>query len=206
MSQFDNTSLPSPKSLEKIPIKLSEVDRIAESRCRMVLERIELKKLVETPLLEACEILYDKNIRTTETSANAENIKYSRKVGIVIDFDTLSTENKEIARKLCQIGNNHPDGYTAASIEIPVSESTTVAEIKKEVEAIVKQFKLQPLIWSPGMTIQEMRQLYTIDPGDENYPPESFLDPESKLYYDEETRLFYVSKEHFKKTKAYIAQ
>ncbi len=48
-----------------------------------------------------------------------------------------------------------------------------------------------------------MRKIYRIDPNDETHEVSDFLSPESHLFYDDNSKLFYSSKEHFDKTEAY---
>lgn len=89
----------------------------------------ELKTLVEAPLLEACQILYNKNIKTLFSSANKKDLSIG-KVYITIDYNSLSLKNQEIARNLGEIHMSH--GGTpvpAINLSIPVSEKTTVGQI-----------------------------------------------------------------------------
>lgn len=68
---------------------ISNVSRILSSK-------EDIKRYVEKPLIPMANYLYDLNILTTMTSAN---LNYNRAY-IIIDYDTLSEENKEIANSL----------------------------------------------------------------------------------------------------------
>ncbi|GHV26783.1 hypothetical protein FACS1894176_07920 [Bacteroidia bacterium] len=70
---------------------------IYETAGRTITEKKEIKNMVEAPLVNACEILFDKNIPTFDSSANTENNKKEAWISII--FDELSEENKEIALK-----------------------------------------------------------------------------------------------------------
>ena len=144
---------------EKLPEKISEVEPIAEGRGRHVRTREELKNLVEIPLLATCEELYDKNIRTLSTSANKNDIGYEYN-GISIDFDSLSEQNKEIGKQLGRV--DFSDNINQLFIPIPVTEESTIEEIKTYAESLAHKFSKQPLTWSPTYTIEEMRQIYGI--------------------------------------------
>jgi len=180
---------------EKIPVKIAEILPIEQSSGVPVFTREMLRKLVESPLLSACEELYDKNIQTLSTSANQKDIKNGT-ARIVIDFDSLSDENKEIGRKL---GNILKKGDMARlDIEIPVNKNSTAQEIKSLAESIAHKFKKQEMIWAPSYTLEQAREIYGIDPNEEKYGVEAFAD---LLYYDKERKLFYLSEEHARKVR-----
>ena len=55
-------------------MKLTEIEPICESYVEL-LSRDDLSKIIERPLLEACQCLYDKKIRTLMTSANRYRVR-----------------------------------------------------------------------------------------------------------------------------------
>src|SRR3989344_7459093 len=110
------------KQKEK-PKRIAEVKPVQESRNMIVRTRDQLRELVEFPLLRACEELYDKNIRTLSTSANEQDIKYQN-AHIIIDFGSLSEENKEIGKQLGEI--HRADNLDQLVIKIPVEETSTI--------------------------------------------------------------------------------
>ena len=54
--------------------KLEKVQPIEESAGQKI-TRENIREFVEAPLVEACEIFYDKNIRTLSSSANRKDIE-----------------------------------------------------------------------------------------------------------------------------------
>ena len=70
-------------------MKLTEIEPICESYVEL-LSRDDLSKIIERPLLEACQYLYDKKIRTLMTSANRYNVigleKMNVSVAAIIKF------------------------------------------------------------------------------------------------------------------------
>ena len=97
-------------------MKLTEVEPICESYVEL-LSRDDLSKIVEHPLLEACQCLYDKKIRTLMTSANRYNVIGLEKLNqsvrkcyaygegyawMWIDYSSLSDQNKELVQSWYQ--------------------------------------------------------------------------------------------------------
>ncbi len=151
-----------------------------------------LAQFVEAPLLEACEELYDKNIETVMSSANAKDV--GGEGYIVIAFDSLSDENKEVALSFGQPYSIHAAKIKSCiNITFPISETTTVGDIRKMSHDAVSKFHKQEMTWAKGKTIQEMAASYGFD--GEGWGPESFPDK----YYDETSGLYYENEEQFRK-------
>ncbi len=180
-------------SPEKAPTSIAEISPIKEPRNRRVRTRKDLEELVEAPLLGACQELYDKNIRTLSTSANVENITYGGEGHIVIDFDTLSDENKSIGSQLGAVAFG--DNMNQLSIRIPITATTAVEDIERTAQSIAHKFKKQNMTWAPVWTFDQVREMCGIPP-DEEFEPEDFAD---QFYYEEKSGLFYLSKEHAEK-------
>ncbi|EKD23773.1 MAG: hypothetical protein ACD_81C00185G0011 [uncultured bacterium] len=180
---------------EKAPIKIAEIAPIEESRNTWVRDRKHLKELVEAPLLSACEVLWDKNIRTLSTSANTKDIKYGS-AHLIIDFDSLSDENKKIGENLGEVFWG--DNMNQLKIEIPVTESSTTNDIKSLADSIAHKFGNQKMTWAPFYTLEQVRRIYGIDPNDEAYGVDDFT---SQFHYDSERKLFFLSEEHARKSK-----
>jgi len=68
----------------------------------IVATRDDLRKIVEEPCLAACLYLYDRNIRTVNSSANRQNIGNNGWIGI--DYDSLSESNRKILEQLMSEG------------------------------------------------------------------------------------------------------
>jgi len=180
---------------EENPTGIPEIEPIQESRGSMIKTRDQLKELVEAPLLGACEELYDKNIRTLSTSANKKDIESNQPGYIILDFNSLSEENKKIAEQLGEL--KHEDNSDQIFIEIPLDQNTTIEEIKKLSADIVDKFKKQPMTWAPTYTLEDLREIYR----DKEAQVEDFADG---YYYDPEKKIFYLSEEHFKKVNEKI--
>jgi hypothetical protein len=178
-------------NLEKEKIKIADIEPITESRNTEIKNREDLVGLVEGPLLSACQELYDKNIRTTSTSANKNNIQ-SGFVGLDIEFDTLSDRNREIGKTLGEV--SFFDGMNILHIDIPITASSTFGEVQAKAEEIARKFERQPYSVIT-YTLQDLRKFYSIDPDDESFGPESFSD----YYWSPEHQLFFLSEEQFKK-------
>lgn len=179
---------------ERVPAHISEVAPIKESRNSKIRTREELKQFVETPLLKACEELYDKNIKTISTSANKNDSIHNVGGHVVIDFDMLSDENKRIGEQFGTVA--YADGKNQLDIVIPMSEATTIKEIEDLAGSIAHRFKKQKMTWAPVWTMAELQALYGMSPDDPEAGPGDFAE---LFYYDEDSKLFYLSKEHAEK-------
>ena len=161
---------------------------------------LDIPKFVERPLLKACIILYDKNIHTLSTSANAKDI--GQFAYINIEYDTLSTENKTIGEKYGQVVES--DGKNLLTIKIPIQHpKVRVSEIKKRSLEIANTFKHQKMTWATRYTWEQLLQMYATTPEkaeEEGWTPETF----SSFYYDSQEKIFYLSEEHYKKTKGIL--
>ncbi len=176
---------------------LRDVEPI-QSAGAMIKRREEIKNYVEVPLLKACEELYDKNIETNASDANYRSIE-RRQVGLGINYDSLSDENKAIADQLIDEGiattsEDMLDQQTALNVYMSVTEQTTVKEIEDYYQAIVDRFRKQAMAWAPRSTIQEIRARYGDKPNDETYGPDAYDE-----YYDPNEQRFYESEEHWRK-------
>jgi hypothetical protein len=172
------------ESLEKIV----DVVQIRESVVEIT-ERSRIPKVVEKPLIKACELFYDKNIKTLMSSANYQDVGEGRAY-IRIDYDTLSLENKKIAKRLCKFSGD------SAYVEIPVDKDTTVEALEKKFLETAEKFKPQPLLWG-GYKKEEIEKLakkakeYSGETGvkffekiKENFLPETGLSYRSKELYE----------------------
>lgn len=172
---------------------ISGVKQIAEQSAHVFKDREEIADYVEKPLLLAAEILYDKNIRTTASTANlVSSTEENGLASLAIDYETLSDENREIARKLGlkKYGNT-------VQIDITINLQTKVADISRQAEAIANSFVLQEPSWIPRLTLDNLKETYGAGPADD-WTPEMF---EDQFYYDKESGIFYYSEEHFRKVK-----
>jgi len=187
----------------------------------------QLKNIIELPLLSACEELYEKNINTLASSANQQDIERGE-VYILIDFDTLSDENKKISLNYAESkqDDGHWGGGKTVRITIPVSESSTLNKISLKALEIVRAFRKQPATWIPTykklpIKLEDIRDIFygPKDPEYDdptasgwqrnglNYDPEKkvFYDSKFKeLYYDKNEDIYYLSEEHYRKASEKI--
>ena len=177
------------------PTSISEVSPIEEGRNQIIRTRNEIARLVETPLLPACEQFYNKNIMTLSTTANVKNIHPEGFANIVIDFDSLSPENQEIASESGRVVNY--DNRRALILEHGVNSTTSVEEIRKWSNSLSEKFKKQPMTWAPQYTKEQLIEWMMAD--DTQTPDE--IAQRWNYYYDEETNTFFLSEEHAIKTK-----
>ena len=184
---------------QQIQTPITEVKAIERSRNSMITTREEIREYVETPLVDACERFWDLNVQTLSSSANAKDV--DRKAYIIIDYGSLSDANKKIADESGEKVDNY-DGRPAVDIVIPVTKETTAEEIKQKTSEIADRFQKQKATWVPSYSLQEMRQIYAYDPNDEEYGVEGFV--REGYFYDAEGKRFYLSGEHFRKTKEEI--
>ncbi|MGD0976687.1 MAG: hypothetical protein ABR875_00085 [Minisyncoccia bacterium] len=182
---------------ERAPKLLSQIEPIENWRGTAIKKREQLKEFVEEPLLSACEELYDKNIQTLSSSANKKDIEIGD-VGIVIDFETLSEENRKIGLFVGKLSEG--DGRQQINISIPVDKNTTVKDVQTRAMEIVHQFQKQPMLWAEVYTLEDMQKAFPPDP--ENYNEKEYFDEiiSYGYYYDPESKYFFLSKEHYDKT------
>lgn len=179
-------------NIENKNIKITDIEPITESRNTEIKNREDLAGLIEGPLLSACQELYDKNIRTTSTTANKNNVETGF-VGLDIEFDTLSDRNKEIGQTLGEV--NFFDGMNILHIEIPITAESTFGEIEAASLEIAHKFEKQQYS-VVTYTLEDLRSFHGIEPNDESFGPESFSD---QYYWSPEHKLFFLSEEQFKK-------
>ena len=179
---------------------LSAVNQIPQGSVTPII-RENLLSLIEEPLLEACQILYDKNIKTLMSSANGAN---NTECYIDLDYDSLSKENKKIALKNWEIQSLH---WSIESKIIKISmitnSETDIEEIKHWAKQLALKFKKQPMLWAKKFTIQELKDIYWIDNLNNEHLIKTFQD---SFFYDPKTGYFYASEEHFRKEQEFLAK
>ncbi|MDO8444313.1 MAG: hypothetical protein Q7S80_02315 [bacterium] len=159
-----------------------------------------IDQMIEEPVRPACHILYDKNIQTFDSGANLKfNTAY-----IAIVWDTLSEENREIARVLGfepeLTGASRDVTVETFLIEKPIDDSMTISEVADFFNSIAEKFQPQAPDWLPHHTIDEMEGVFGYsrnDPTDE---------AELVELCDQTTGFYYEEPEHLQKVQAWREQ
>lgn len=205
------TSRKKDKDIFEVEVKapsliIKDIDPIAKSGIS-IKRKTQLSNVVERPLLKACRILYDKNIRIVMSSANLQNI--GEGAHILIDYDSLSEENKRIGLRLGTLSPPAPvqqlktvvpvKPCSTIRISIPISRgSTPVIEIEREAVKIANYFKHQKMTWVERYTYNQICLLIGW-PASKRTPP-NILAKMAGYYYSSREKLFYLSEEHYRKS------
>ena len=126
--------------------KIKDVLQIQESP-REILLRKEFPNYVELPCLEACLYLYDMNIHTYSSGCNKVNYDNAH---IMIYYDDLSDENKEVVEKLILKGYAEKTVYndeTFVTIAIKTNLNDDIQKVSDSLLEIVKAFTYQDVLY-----------------------------------------------------------
>ena len=203
-----------PLEQRKTGTPLKEVVQIGTGFGEQILNRDSIKNFVEKPLIGACEVFWDKNIRTLESSANSKDIGSAGYIGL--DFNTLSEENKIIAKQYGEPNQLYVNTQDVLSLRIPIyiNTSETVEEVSRKAIEIANKFQKQKASWISGTTLQERIDQLQKNFGDRY--PEAFQKEKERLqesgvweqeskrlghYFDSETQTSWPSEEYYKKFK-----
>ncbi|MEK9178838.1 MAG: hypothetical protein AAB801_03595 [Patescibacteria group bacterium] len=180
---------------------IEEVQPIRREAGIVFATRAEIAEYVELPLLPVIQSLYDRNIRTLSSSANMNDIRF-RKAGILVDFDSLSPENQQVAREIGEV--IEPDGLfwkrRVVFVKVPVVKGSTVGSIQSKAEKIFSKFLKQPMHWAATKREDLIKQWYR---GEQITEAEGMSNEElagnTGAYYDSELGTFFLSEEHARK-------
>lgn len=153
----------------------------------------ELELYVETPLVAACKILYEKNIRIMATSIDEESLQSTGKgwARILVSWDDLSEENQAIAETL--VGRTAVYKYdtgTALEMRFPITVHTPSKELEVESCLVSQAFYTQAPNFK-SFRLEELRR--NISPSLD----ESYLIRNMGFVYDREEERFYLSLEQW---------
>jgi hypothetical protein len=191
------------------PKYISEVPPIHKSTSHPY-KKENFKKLVEFPLLKACERLYDLNINCFSSSANKDDIPHGERntdyASIAVSYGSLSEKNKKVADDLVKRGKasmhqGSNSGNPTLTIQIPVNERTTVRYVQKEAMRIANQFEKQDIVWTQRYSPEELTKI-------SGYKHLAGLSKEeiasgAEGFLDKDTGYIYLNEEHYKKAKKY---
>lgn len=105
----------------------------------------DIKKNVELPMVKAVEYLFDLGIQTSSSGACALEVKNGYAF-LEFKYDSLSDENKQIARKLGIVRSSQTGNYVF--IQIDVNRDSTVEYIENVTHVYVSHFKPQRADWA----------------------------------------------------------
>lgn len=188
--------------------KISEIEPIDsqevmgyDTKNVIVRDREDLRKIIEAPCLAACMALYDKNIRTVNSSANKNNV--GRKAFITIDYDSLDENNKKRLNELVEKGiisqekidSVYDKDEHVICIEIPICEEDTVGIVSDKFMQIVANFQEQDVLYGKVHTnIEGMIDYLTNYHFDEL---EELIDENGNVFQDDLERLVEKYKDEF---------
>lgn len=166
-----------------------------------ILERETMVQAVELPVLNACLVLYDKNIKTVVSSANVNHIATRLPAYITLDTGTMYGENRDIAREVCETTS---DGRELAGILVPLPEDLSVLKISESAVAVAERFKLQSNAWA-GLTLVEVQHSWGNIIGQQGaglrMTAGDFV--REGYFYDPGIDLLFKSQEHLRKAQAF---
>jgi len=146
----------------------------------------ELDGLIEEPLLAACRLLFEMNIRSYMSSANLLHVQSGKPAWIMIEVGSLSETNKVIAKRVCRIASN--ERY--ALLEVPIPNDFETDALSDKIAALVRCFEpeAQPGPWLFRLEdLRDIFELYFENEYDE--PPVTYF-LGIGFIYDESTGLF----------------
>ncbi|HSX43949.1 MAG TPA: hypothetical protein VLE69_01455 [Candidatus Saccharimonadales bacterium] len=118
--------------------------------CAIPGDRESLAFVVEAPLIEPCQDLFDKNIRSVISSANVNDIRTGFAY-ITLDCSTMSDENLIVVdeMKLETAPIQLPAGgeLLVGLLTLPIKYDTKVQELSRKALESTGLFKLQPKLW-----------------------------------------------------------
>ena len=121
-----------------------DVNRIQKTMGFCISDKSKIPEIVEEPLIETCEIFFDKGIRTISTSAKAESGN-QKCASIVVSYETLSEENKIVAQE--REDSHREEDSSFVVFKIHISTETPITEISEWGEELANSFNKQSALW-----------------------------------------------------------
>jgi hypothetical protein len=117
---------------ESNPLSIRDVERIWELPGTEIVDESDIERLVETPLVRAVTILFNKGIKTDWSTANAENPF----AVISIKPENLSGDNLDIVKNAFGFDQgDHPN----VSLNLLITPQTPVKEVEEYFVELVNQ-------------------------------------------------------------------
>lgn len=171
------------------------IRQICESSSSMLLSREAIHQFVESPLVRACEIFWDKGIQTLDSSANTEDDREF--AYIFISYEHLSATNRNtlslsIKQEYAEIISG------VAKFSLPIKENTPVNEISEFFEGIAGKFRQQEASWVESFSIEDLKEHMVHSVRNAKMDDPNYWVEDGTYFYDPNSKLFYWSEEQFK--------
>ncbi len=149
-------------STQSLQDSLAHIERKLFSGGAVLTSKADIERYVEAPVVEAVTSMWEKNIPTTQSSANQEG----ETAWIDIDYTNLSDDNKKIADGLGFMNEySEENGRRIVKIGIAKEKDDTPDSISSKMLEITKDFVPQKLIRGV-YTKREMARMYVCDEKD----------------------------------------
>lgn len=185
-------------------MKISEVQPIEESGYITMPSREELAGLVEMPILNACQMLWDKNIITGMSSANRKDVGRFAYIDLPVEY--LSDENIGVLASIDGVEEVRDQAFQESlKVYYPVKEDTTVEEVKEHFESIANMLMMQDIFYGvcPLDSARELYQGYVGCPPEENMTDEEIAEALGRFVQE---GIIYDSEEVYKRHLRYLEQ
>lgn len=182
---------------------IGSVESIGLSAGQLISERAQLAEFVEVPALPACEHLYDLNILTTSSCANGEKAAELGNAYIIVDWESLSPRNKEIAEMIGEhiVETIDKKGTVVERIKLqtPITPDDKTDVVTAGLLDLAKNFEPQPLEWG-YLTPAQARKSYGYDHYkiSDSLIIQALVDREG-LVFDQDSQLLFYSEELLQK-------
>jgi len=209
-----------PKNTPKLYIPKKDkytVEYTTPTFNKQISKKEDVKKYVVSPLLKACEIFWDKNIKTT--GSYVWSIQAPEMIGrsgdyICIDYGSLSEENKVIAQNIIKEGNAYEMDFPSNSIQLIITKKGehTIQEIETKSIDIANRFVGQDLLWYKPKTLDSRIKELELGKSKSSEPQKYDREIErikkdwssgkeggDGSYFDPQTQTYWVSKELYDK-------
>lgn len=126
--------------------KVKDIIPITKSP-KEIITKQELPMYIELPCLEACLYLYDINVHTFSSGCN--NVNYDN-AHIMLEWEYLSDENKEIAKTLVnekKASLTNYNGVVYVTIMVNTTLNDDVLEVSRRLLSIAERFVYQDVLY-----------------------------------------------------------
>ena len=207
----DSEYLTRPPLPERLPADtlISKANPIHWPTGSLIEHLEDLPRYVEQPLLAACRDLFDKKVRTTESSANQHNLEtgitrvivedeqvVATPIGgvayVVIYYDGLSAENRAVAEEVGELTDRY-NGQRFVNLNIPLSESSTIAEVEAAMLELAERFHQQKRWDCRPLSLSEAQKINFWTTGRPDQLSHQELIGTGRFEYDEEAGVYYVA-------------